>query len=161
MRQMNWEESEAHVVGLVLAQMYILRKGTELFREKAEQATMTELLQIDDFELYKPLHKHELSKQDRKDALESMIKMTEKRADEEGNRKIKSWIVADGSKQRSYSWIDHGLQSGPTLAFLLWLSEFKTKTSFGFLIKNQGSFFIFSKSQKMSSYGQKRCFWRF
>ena len=27
--------------------------------------------------------------------------------------------------------------------------------------KNQGSFFIFSKSQKMSSYGQKRCFWRF
>ena len=28
--------------------------------------------------------------------------MTEKRADEEGNRKIKSRMVADGSKQRSY-----------------------------------------------------------
>ena len=28
-RQMNGEESEAHVVGLVLAQMYSLRKGTD------------------------------------------------------------------------------------------------------------------------------------
>ena len=46
----------------------------------------------------------------------------------------------------SYSWIGHGLQNGPTLAFLLWLSEFKTKTSFGFLIKTiRGCFFIFSK----------------
>ena len=53
--------------------MYSLKKGTELFGEKAEQATMTEMLQIDDFETYWPLHKHDLSKQDRKDALESMI----------------------------------------------------------------------------------------
>ena len=58
---------------------------------------MTELSQIDNFESYRPLHKHELSEQDRKGALESMIKVTEKRADEEGRRKIKSWIVANGS----------------------------------------------------------------
>ena len=82
--------------------MYSLRKGTELFGEKAEQATMTELTQIDDFETYKPIHKHELSEQDRRHALESMIKVTEKRADEEGHCKIKSQMVADGSKQRSY-----------------------------------------------------------
>ena len=43
LRQMNEEECKAHVVGLVLAQMYSLRKGTELFGEKAEQATTTEL----------------------------------------------------------------------------------------------------------------------
>ena len=96
---MNGEESEAHVVGLVLVQMYSLRKSTELFDEKAEQTTMS---QIDDFETYQPLHKHELSKQDRKDALESTVKVTEKRAGEEGHRKIKSLMVADGSKQRSY-----------------------------------------------------------
>ena len=50
----------------------------------------------------------------------------------------------------TYSWIDHGLQSGPTLAFSLWLSYFKTKTSFGFLIKkNRGHFlfFFFKKSK--------------
>ena len=46
LRQMNEEECEVHVVVLVLAQMYSLRKGTELFGEKAEQATMTELSQI-------------------------------------------------------------------------------------------------------------------
>ena len=99
---MNGEECEAHVVGLVLAQVYSLRKSTELFGEKAEHATMTELSQVDDFEAYRPLHKHELSEQDRKDALESMIRVTEKRADEEGHSKIKSRMVADGSKHRSY-----------------------------------------------------------
>ena len=73
LRQMKDGECKAHVVGLVLAQMYSLRKGTELFGEKAEQTTMTELSQMDDFETYWSLHKHELSKQDRRDALESMI----------------------------------------------------------------------------------------
>merc|ERR1711966_512027 len=114
MRQLSEEESKAHVVGLVLAQMYSLRKGTELFGEKAEQATMTELSQIDDFERYRPLHKHEISEQDRRDALESMIKVTEKRADEEGHRKIKSRIVADGSKQRSYEGYEKSDGSSPT-----------------------------------------------
>ena len=43
-----------------------------------------------------------------------------------------------------YSWIGHGLQSGPTLAFSLWQSDFKTKTSFGFLVKEiRGRFFSF------------------
>ena len=37
----------------------------------------------------------------------------------------------------AYSWIGRGLQSGPTLAFSLWLSDFKTRTSFGFLVKKQ------------------------
>ena len=40
-----------------------------------------------------------------------------------------------------YSWIPHGLRSGPTLAFSLWLSDFKTKISFGFLIKKSGIVF--------------------
>ena len=66
-----------------------------------------------------------------------------------------------GCTEVQYSWIDHGLQSGHTLGFLLWLSNFKTKTSFGFLIKEvRGRFFIFLKSRKINSYDQKRCFWR-
>ena len=50
---------------------------------------------------------------------------------------------------RVYSWIDYGLQSGPTLAFLLWMSDFKTKTSFGFLInKTRGQIlYVFEKSK--------------
>ena len=46
-----------------------------------------------------------------------------------------------------YSWIGHGLQSGPTLAFSLWLSDFKTKTIFGFLIKKT-VFLFFQKVEK-------------
>ena len=47
------------------------------------------------------------------------------------------------------SWINHGLQSRPTLAFLLWLSNFKNKTSFGILVKNiRGRFFNFSEKSK-------------
>ena len=75
---------------------------------------MTELPQIDDFETYKLLHKHELGEQDRRDALESMIKVTEKRADEEGNHKIKRRMVPDGSKQRSYEGYEKSDELSPT-----------------------------------------------
>ena len=50
---MNEEECEAHGVGLILTQMYSLRKGTEVFGEQAERATMTELSQINDFKTYR------------------------------------------------------------------------------------------------------------
>ena len=49
-----------------------------------------------------------------------------------------------------YSWIGHRLQAGLTLAFLLWPSDFKSKTSFGFLSPNytQHVFWVFSKVEK-------------
>ena len=94
--------------------MYSLRKGTEVFGEKAEQATMTELTQIDDVETCELIHKHELSVQDRRDALDSMIKVAEKQADEEGHHNIKSRMVADGSKQRSCEGYEKSDGSSPT-----------------------------------------------
>ena len=55
-----------------------------------------------------------------------------------------------------YNWIHHQLQTGLTLAVLLWLSNFKTKTSFGFLSPNYTGrvFWIFSNNLKMSSFGR-------
>ena len=48
-----------------------------------------------------------------------------------------------------YSWIGHGLKSGPTLAFLLWLTDFKIKNIVGFPIKKiRGRFFKFFKKSK-------------
>ena len=50
----------------------------------------------------------------------------------------------------TYSWIGHRLQTGLTLAFLLWLSDFKTKTSFGFPSANYTGhvfWFFFKKTQ--------------
>ena len=85
-----------------MAHMYNLKKGTELFGDKADEAVLKELTEIDDFETYKPVHREDLSREDRKNALESPTKVTEKREDETGDRKIKGRMVADGSKQRSY-----------------------------------------------------------
>ena len=67
------------------------------------------------------------------------------------------------AKTLKYSWIGLRLQAGLTLAFLLWLSKFKTKTIFGFLSpKYTGHvFWIFPKSRKTSSYNWKWCFWQF
>jgi hypothetical protein len=60
------------------------------------------------------MHKHELSEEDHKNALESMMKVTEKREDEVGNRKIKGRLVADGSKQRSCERYEKSDGSSPT-----------------------------------------------
>ena len=95
---MTEEECESHVVGMVLANMYNLRKGTKLFGERADEAVPKELTEIDQFETYKLVHKHKLPQEDHKKALESMMKITEKREDKAGNQKIKGRMVADGSK---------------------------------------------------------------
>ena len=65
------------------------------------------------------------------------------------------------SGKTQYSWIGHRLQSGPTLAFSLWLSALisKRRPVLGFSSKKSWVVFIFSKSRKMSSYSRKWCFW--
>ena len=48
-----------------------------------------------------------------------------------------------------YSWIGHGLQSGPTLACSLWLSDLKNQEQLWISRqKNQGSFFNFFGQSK-------------
>ena len=110
---MTEEEYESHIVGIVLAQMSNLRKGIELFGERADDAVLTKLTQVDEFETYQPMHKHELGKEDRKKILESMMKVTEKRADETGHSKIKGRMVANGSKQRSYEGYENQMGRHP------------------------------------------------
>lgn len=77
-QQMSEEECKCQVVGLVSAQMYSLRKGvvlSYLVRELTKRYTLKALSQVDEFETYQPVHKHELSKEDRKNTLESMMKI--------------------------------------------------------------------------------------
>ena len=60
---------------------------------------------------YEPVHKSELTFEDRKKALASLMFVTEKR-----NRDIKDRKVADGSKQRTYDGYDKSDGSSPTVA---------------------------------------------
>ena len=60
---------------------------------------------------YKPVHKTDLTIEDRKKALASLMFITEKR-----NGDIKARKVADGSKQRTYDGYDKADGSSPTFA---------------------------------------------
>ena len=60
---------------------------------------------------YKPVHKSDLTFEDRKKALASLMFITEKR-----NGDIKARKVADGSKQRNYDGYEKSDGSSPTVA---------------------------------------------
>ena len=90
---MNEEQSDAYIIGVILAQQYSLKKGPKLFGEKAGASVNKELHQIHDTEKYKPVDPKTMTYEDRKKALASLLFINEKR-----NGDIKAWKVADGSK---------------------------------------------------------------
>ena len=83
---------------MVFSQQQSLRKERGLFREKADTAITKELQQIHDLKTYDPVYKSDLSQKERKDALESLMFITEKT-----NGTVKARKVSDGSKQRTYN----------------------------------------------------------
>ena len=88
-------------MGVILAQHFSLKKGIALFGDKAEQATTEELQAIHDMGTYKPLYVSKLTRDEKRDALESLLFITEKR-----DGQIKSRKCAMGNKQRTYEGYD-------------------------------------------------------
>jgi hypothetical protein len=86
-----------HVLGVVLAQQYSVNKGIQLFGDKARESVRKELQQLHDYETYTPVYAHELTADQKKQALASLIFITEKRCG-----RIKSRACVNGSKQRDY-----------------------------------------------------------
>ena len=53
----GWEDDDTlteHLLGVILVQQYNLKKGLELFGDRAEAATTKELQKIHDFDTYVP-----------------------------------------------------------------------------------------------------------
>jgi hypothetical protein len=100
-----------YIVGVILAQQYSLKKGLELFGDRADASVTKELTQIHDLGTYEPIDLKTMSYEDRKRALASLLFVTEKR-----NGDIKVRKVADGSKQRSYNGYNKSDGSSPTVA---------------------------------------------
>ena len=75
-----------------------------------DAAVEKELSQINEMEAYEPLMASDLTWQDKKDALRSLLMITEKR-----NGNIKARQVADGSKQKTYDGYDKSDGSAPTV----------------------------------------------
>ena len=69
----------------------------ELFGKKADATVVKELTQIHKLETYKPIMASDLSWEEKKKALESLLFITEKR-----NGDIKARKVANGSNQHTY-----------------------------------------------------------
>ena len=90
---MTEEQSDAYIIGVIFAQHFSLKKGLELFGEKADAVVHKDLTQIHKMDTYEPIYKADLSIEDRKKALASLLFITEKRS-----RDIKARKVADGSK---------------------------------------------------------------
>ena len=61
----GWADDDSlteHLLGVILVQQYNLKKGLELFGDRAEAATTKELQQIHDFGTYVPQDAKELSR---------------------------------------------------------------------------------------------------
>ena len=108
---MTEEQLDVHIVGVIFSQNFSLKKGLELFGGKEDAAVHKELTQIHKMDTYEPEHKSNLTFEDKKKALASLMSITEKR-----NGDIKARKVADGSKQRTYDGYDKSDGSSPKVA---------------------------------------------
>jgi hypothetical protein len=97
-----------HAVGVILAQQYSVNKGIKLFGERAKQSVSKELRQLHDYHTYTPVYAHELTAEQKREALNSLIFITEKRCG-----KIKSRACVDGSAQRAHA--EKGAAASPTV----------------------------------------------
>ena len=70
---MSEEEKMEHVLGIIMIQQFSLKAGLKKIGTKGEEAATKELKQQHDMETYFPLDSKSLSKQDRADALSTIL----------------------------------------------------------------------------------------
>ena len=58
-------QMDEHIVGVIFSQQHSLKKGRDLFGEKADTAITKELQQIHDLETYDPVYKSDLSQKEK------------------------------------------------------------------------------------------------
>ena len=58
------EEIDSHILGVILANQYNLKKGKELFVDRCDKAVMDELSEIDGLETDEPQRIEDLSYED-------------------------------------------------------------------------------------------------
>jgi hypothetical protein len=96
----GWEDDDSlteYLLGVILVQQYNLKKGLELFGDKAEVATTKELQQIHNVGTYVPQEAKSLSRAERMKDLSALMFIVEER-----NGDIKAKKIAVGNKQRTF-----------------------------------------------------------
>ena len=100
-----------HLLGVILVQQYNLKKGLELFVDRAKEATTKELQQLHDFGTYIPQEAKSLSRAERMKALYALMFIVEKR-----NGNIKARKCAVGSKQWTFPGYVKAEWASPTVS---------------------------------------------
>ena len=95
---MSEEEIEARIMGVVLIDHFVMKKGVDIFSGRAETEVMKDMQKIRDMNTCKPMDTSTLTYQNRTDALDSILFITDNI-----NGDIKSRTFAVGSKQRTYN----------------------------------------------------------
>jgi hypothetical protein len=85
------------LTGTMMMQQHYFQKGLKIFGKKGEAAVEKELTQMHDMQAYTPIDASTLSEAEKKDAINQLMFLTEKRCG-----KIKARSCADGRKQREY-----------------------------------------------------------
>ena len=111
LRPFTKEDAILHVLGVIMIQTFSLKKGLEKFGEDGEKSVMKELQQHHDMETYHPVDPKTLTYEQRREALQSLIFLTEKRTGE-----VKTRSCADGSKQRRRPGYKKEDNASPTVA---------------------------------------------
>ena len=91
--EMSKFEVDEHITGLIMAHQYSLKKGIQLFGNRAEEATVKELKQIHDMDTYTPLDPKTLSQEEKNKALSALLFLAAKR-----DGRLKAYKCAVGSK---------------------------------------------------------------
>ena len=96
-------------VGGQFVTTYSLNKAYKKFGDKSTKSAKKETAQLHDRECFKPIHKKDLIEIEKKQALESLIFLTEKKSGE-----LKARHCANGSTQQQY--MDQEEVSSPTVS---------------------------------------------
>ena len=109
---LEYEPAEAELLANIiehsLVQTYNLKQGINKFGERGEQSALAEMKQLHDREAFRPIDITKYGAQARRNAMESLIFIVEKR-----DGRIKARTVANGSKQRT--WMSKEDAASPTV----------------------------------------------
>jgi hypothetical protein len=88
------EDREEHVLGIALVH-YSMGSGIKMFKERGEAGVTKELTQMHDMDVFRPVARDSLMKEERTNALSLLMFLKEKR-----DQSVKARMCTDGWKQR-------------------------------------------------------------
>ena len=108
---MSYEDTLTHMLGVIMVSQYYLKKGIDIFGDRAAKETSAELEKIHLMGAYEPMDAMKLTKKQKQQDLDSLLFVTEKR-----DGRIKSRKCAIGSKQRDFDGYNKANGSSPKVS---------------------------------------------